>query len=59
VFLHHDYRVTKSIWPDEDVIFDEVTERWEDYCRTELQFAVPDDLDIIRQPVAEAPQDAA
>lgn len=58
VFLHQDYVVTKSIWHDEDVIFNEVTEQWKDYCRNELQFAVPDDLDLIGRP-AEAPRDAA
>jgi hypothetical protein len=58
VFLHQDYKVTKSIWPDEDVIFDRVTDQWKDYCRSELQFAVPDDLDLIGQP-AETSQSAA
>ena len=58
VFLHQDYKVTKSIWPGEDVIFDDVTEQWKEYCRTELRFAVPDDLDLIGQP-AEAAQSAA
>ncbi len=58
VFLHQDYKVTKSIWPDEDVIFSDVTEQWKDYCRTELRFAVPDELDLIGQP-AEAPRPAA
>lgn len=58
VFLHQDYIVTKSIWRDEDVIFNDVTEQWKDYCRNELQFAVPDDLDLIARP-AEAPTDAA
>lgn len=58
VFLHQDYKVTKSIWPDEDVVFSDVTEQWKDFCRTELRFAVPDELDLIGQP-AEAPRPAA
>lgn len=55
VFLHEDYSVTRSIWANEDVIFDKVTDQWKDFCNSELPFAVPDDLDLIGQPVA-APQ---
>jgi len=58
VFLHQDYTVTKSIWSGENVIFDNVTEQWKDFCNTELQFAVPDSLDLIAKP-AEAAQSAA
>jgi ankyrin repeat protein len=58
VFIHQDYRVMKSIWPDGSVIFADVTEQWKDYCRNELKFSVPDDLDLIGSP-AEAPPSAA
>lgn len=58
VFLHQDYTVTKSIWAGEDVIFDNVTEQWKDFCNNELRFAVPDSLDLIAKPV-EAAQTAA
>jgi hypothetical protein len=58
VFLHQDYTVTKSIWAGEDVIFDNVTEQWKDFCNNELRFAVPDSLDLIARP-AEAAQSAA
>jgi len=57
VFLHQDYKVTKSIWADADVIFDNITEQWKDFCSSELKFAVPDSLDLIAQP-AEAAQSA-
>lgn len=50
VFLHQDYKVTKSIWPNEDVIFDNVTDEWKAFCTTELAFVVPDSLDLIAQP---------
>ena len=50
VFLHQDYKVTRSIWPDEDVIFDQVTEQWKDYCATSIGFVAPDSLDLIVQP---------
>jgi len=52
VFLHGDYSVTRSIWSNEDVVFDKVTEDWKNFCKSELRFAVPDDLDLIGQPVA-------
>lgn len=49
VFLHQDYQVTMSIWPNEDVIFNGVTDHWKDFCQNELRFAVPDSLDLISQ----------
>lgn len=55
VFLHENYKVTKSIWPDEDVIFDAVTDDWKDFCAKELRFAVPDSLDLIPQAAAASP----
>lgn len=58
VFLHQDYTVTKSIWTGEDVIFDNVTDQWKDFCNNELRFAVPDSIDLIAKPV-EAAQTAA
>lgn len=58
IFLHEDYTVTKSIWSGEDVIFNNVTDQWKDFCNTELRFAVPDSLDLIAKP-AEAAQPAA
>ena len=58
VFLHQDYKVTKSMWADEDVIFDKVTEEWKDFCNRELRFVVPDSLDLIAHP-AEKAQSAA
>jgi hypothetical protein len=58
VFLHQDYTVTKSIWAGEDVVFDNVTDQWKEFCNTQLQFAVPDALDLIAK-AAEAAQPAA
>lgn len=55
VFIHQDYRVTKSVWSDEDVIFSEVNGQWKDFCHNELGFAVPDDLDLIGEPVEASP----
>ena len=47
VFLHEDYTVTQSIWSNENVIFNNVTPEWQDFCNTALGFKVPDDLDLI------------
>jgi ankyrin repeat protein len=52
VFLHGDYTVTRSIWANEDVVFDKVSEEWKNFCSGELQFAVPDDLDLIGRSAA-------
>lgn len=54
VFLHHDYTVTKSMWAGEDVLFDNVTETWKEFCHHELRFAVSDSLDLIAKPPAAA-----
>jgi ankyrin repeat protein len=53
-FLHQNYVVTQSIWDDEDVVFDQVTEDWKIFCDRVLEFRVPDDLELItdRQLVA-------
>jgi uncharacterized protein len=47
VFLHEDYTVTLSIWSNENVIYNDVTPEWQDFCNTVLGFKVPDDLDLI------------
>jgi uncharacterized protein len=47
VFLHEDYTVTLSIWSNENVIYNDVTPEWQDFCNNLLGFKVPDDLDLI------------
>jgi ankyrin repeat protein len=47
VFLHHDYTVTKSIWRNEQVIYDQVTPAWIDFCSDVLGFRTPSDIDLI------------
>lgn len=59
VFLHQDFTVTKSIWAGEDVVFDKVTDEWKNFCSNELRFAVPDSLDLIAKPPAEAAAQSA
>jgi len=58
VFVHQDFTVTKSIWAGEDVVFNNVTDQWKEFCSNELRFVVPDALDLIAKP-AEAAQTAA
>lgn len=47
VFIHQDYTVTESMWHNENVIFNQVTPEWVEFCTTSLKFKVPDDLDLI------------
>lgn len=58
VFVHQDYTVTKSMWAGEDVVFNNVTDQWRQFCSSELSFAVPDDLDLIAKPAEAAAQTA-
>lgn len=44
VYLHQDFTVTKSMWHDESVIFNQVTPEWEEFCKRELQLVIPEDL---------------
>ena len=44
VYIHQDFTVTKSMWHDESVIFDEITPAWQEFCEGRLEFAIPEDL---------------
>lgn len=46
VYLHQDFSVTASMWHGEDVLFDQVSENWRNYCRDRLNFHVPTDLEL-------------
>lgn len=46
VYLHQDFSVTASMWHEEDVVFDRVSEDWRNYCRDRLDFHVPTDLEL-------------
>jgi ankyrin repeat protein len=52
VYLHENFVVTKSIWHEENVIFDDVTREWKHFCTTVLKFRVPDDLELIAPAMA-------
>lgn len=47
VFLHQDLTVTTSMWHNENVLFDQQTPEWENFCAVVLQFQVPDDFDLM------------
>ncbi len=47
VFLHQDLVVTRSMWNDESIIFNEISLEWETFCGTALKFKPPDDIDLI------------
>jgi hypothetical protein len=40
VFLHQDYTVTQSMWHNENVIFNQITPEWKEFCTQTLNFRV-------------------
>lgn len=54
IFIHQDFTVTESMWHNENVIFDQVTPEWSQFCENSLGFKVPDDLDLIVEAKAAA-----
>ena len=44
VYIHQDFTVTRSVWPNEDVIFNKITPEWIHYCESQLRFSIPADL---------------
>ena len=45
VYLWDDFSVVKSpVIPNKGLLFDDVTPQWKDFCKTTLQFEIPEDL---------------
>jgi hypothetical protein len=44
LFLQENFTVTKGIFLDEDIVFDNITSEWEDFCKNTLNFEVPADV---------------
>jgi len=44
VYLHQDFTVTRSMWPNQEVLFSNVTPEWKAFCQAALKFSVPEDL---------------
>jgi hypothetical protein len=42
LYLQENYVVTDSVFSDEYIIFDAVTEDWKAFCHQQLGFAIPD-----------------
>jgi hypothetical protein len=55
VFIHQDFTVTESMWHNENVIFNQVTPEWKEFCASALDFKVPDDFDLIVSALAANP----
>ena len=41
LYLQEDYTVTDGIFIDENIIFDNVTPKWKEFCGRTLKFAIP------------------
>lgn len=44
LYLHETFCVTKSIYPDEGVLFDRITPEWVQFCTERLEFRVPEHI---------------
>lgn len=54
VYLWDDFSVVKSpVIPNKGLLFDDVTPQWKDFCKTTLQFEIPEDLRYAYQQTAE------
>lgn len=47
VFLQEDFSVTAGIFYGERIIYDGTSEPWKNYCRDQLKFSVPADLEVL------------
>ena len=41
LYLQESYVVTDGIFKDENIIFDNVTDEWKDFCHNILEFEIP------------------
>jgi hypothetical protein len=53
VYLWDDFIVVRSPVLPGGIIFDGVTPEWQDFCKTVLQFEIPEDLRYAYEPVEE------
>jgi hypothetical protein len=52
LYLQENYVVTDGIFKDQNIIFDNVTDEWKDYCHGTLAFEIPN-YEPINIPTAE------
>ena len=48
VYLQENYVVTDGIFIDENIIFDEVTDEWIEFCQKTLNFEVPEQAESLK-----------
>jgi len=41
LYLQENYIVTQGVFMDEDIVFDDVTPEWIDFCKNALKFETP------------------
>lgn len=46
VFVHQDLSVTRSMFHGKDVVFNNIFSSWKMFCKNQLAFAVPSDLEL-------------
>lgn len=46
VFMHQDLSVTRSMFHGKDVLFNNISSSWNTFCKNQLAFAVPTDLEL-------------
>jgi len=42
LYLHDNFVVTDGIFEDQNIIFNDITPEWEQFCKDVLQFKIPD-----------------
>jgi hypothetical protein len=42
VYLQENYFVTDDVYKEQNILFDDVTPKWKEYCETKLEFKIPD-----------------
>jgi len=57
LYLQENYVVTDGIFKDQNIIFDNVTDEWKEYCHGPLGFEIPnyEPINIPTAPAADAP----
>ena len=41
VYVHDDFVVRSGIFPEDEVVFDQVTDDWKHFCHERLSFEIP------------------
>jgi hypothetical protein len=59
VYLWDDFTVVRSPVLPGGVIFDDVTQKWQGFCHTTLQFEIPEDLRYAYEESEQEPKESA